>query len=94
MVKEERSLLVSGGGDDPRTTGGVRWCEMRGGEMREGEMRGGEMRWGEMRVMWSRWWPGRERPTVGLRVTKERTRKKSAVGAGRSTVGARQSVAG
>ena len=84
MVKEERSLLVSGGGDDPRTTGGVRWCEMRGGEMREGEMR----------VMWSCWWPGRGRPTVGLRVTKERTRKKSAVGAGRSTVGARQSVAG
>ena len=41
----------------------------------------------EMGMMWSRWWPGRRRPTVGIKVMKERGWSRSAVVAGRWTVG-------
>ena len=34
-----------------------------------------------MRMMWSRWWPGRKRPTAGVEVMKERSLNRSAVGA-------------
>ena len=43
---------------------------------------------GEMKMMWSRWWPGRRQPTAGVKVMKKRPRSRSAVGAGRWTVGA------
>ena len=52
---------------------------------------GGEMTPGP-RVRWgwcgpdSRWWPGRRRPTARMKVMNERSRNRSAVGAGRRTV--------
>ena len=41
---------------------------------------------GEMKMMWPHWWPGRRRPTAGVKVMKERRRSRSAVGAGRRYV--------
>ena len=38
--------------------------------------------------MCSRWWTGRRGPTAGMKVMKERSRNRSALGAGRWTVGA------
>ena len=37
-----------------------------------------------MRMMQSHWWPGRRRPTAGMKVMKERSRNRSAVGAGQN----------
>ena len=36
---------------------------------------------GEMRMMWSPWWPGRRRPAAEMRVVKESSQNRSAMGA-------------